>query len=240
MTCEDTQRELTSYLDGELDVDRGRAVRGHLRGCAPCRTAAHSESILRDGLRSLPTLDPPAPLWSGVRRRLAEAEVADARRPRWRRVVAGWGRPVRGLGLALGGVAIAMGIAVWHAMERQMERQQGQPTVAVLSSVPVVDRSPCSSGEPHDVALALASEPTCVTEAYAAAAADLMRTAHGQRAQWDNDRRARFDAQLDKVRRDVEVAPEGRPRQSAYRAMIRFLQRVTTRDGMLADARGVR
>jgi len=148
--------------------------------------------------------------------------------------MAAWARPARGLGLALAGAAIAMGVAVWQAGHRRLD----QPAVTLLSSVPAPDSSPCAAGAPRDVALALASEPTCVTEAYASAAADLVRTAQEQRAQWDDERRQRFDAQLDDLRRNVEAAPEGRPRQRAYRAVIRFLQRVTTRDQVLADARG--
>lgn len=235
MTCGDTQRVLTAYLDGELDVDGGRAVRGHLRNCAQCRIAAHDESVLRDGLRALPALDPPAQLWSGIRRQLAEAEVVDALRPPWRRALAGWGRPARRLGLAFAGVAIAMGFVSWRVGQR---RNNDTPTVALASSEGALDGAPCSSGAPRDVALALASEPACVTEAYAAAAAELVRTALEQRVHWDDARRQHFDVELEALRHHVEGASEGRPRQRAYRSMIRFLQRVTTRDEVLADARG--
>ena len=54
MTCDDVRPQLTPYLDGELEDDRGSAVRGHLRGCEACRTAADEEAALRDGLRALP------------------------------------------------------------------------------------------------------------------------------------------------------------------------------------------
>src|SRR5438067_6919520 len=78
MTCNDMRAKLTAYLDGELEDDRGSAVRGHLRGCQACRDAARDEAALRDGLRALPPVDPPASLWAGVQARLARAEVADA------------------------------------------------------------------------------------------------------------------------------------------------------------------
>ena len=90
MKCETVREQLTSYLDGEIDDDRGSAIRGHLRGCDACRGAASDEALLRDGLRQLPPVDPPASLWAGVQRQLAAAEVADADKPRWRRTVARW------------------------------------------------------------------------------------------------------------------------------------------------------
>lgn len=232
MNCGDARADLTAYLDGELDAERGRGVRGHLRSCEPCRIAARDDGVLRDGLRALPTLDPPAQLWVGIRRQLAEAEVVDSRRPRWQRVMAAWARPARGLGLAIASGAI--GVAIWHADQR---RDDGPP-VALVSSVPAADGVPCASTAPRDVALDLAAEITCVTEAYAAAAAELMRTALDQRARWDDDRKHLFDEELDQLRHHVEFAAEGRARQRAYRAVIRFLQRATTRDHMLAEARG--
>jgi anti-sigma factor RsiW len=66
MKCSDARSQLTAYLDGELEGDRGSAVRGHLRGCGACRSAAAEEAALRDELRALPPLDPPASLWAGV------------------------------------------------------------------------------------------------------------------------------------------------------------------------------
>ena len=33
MKCESVRVKLTAYLDGELEDERGSAVRGHLRGC---------------------------------------------------------------------------------------------------------------------------------------------------------------------------------------------------------------
>src|SRR5688572_12533357 len=92
MKCESVREKLTAYLDGELEGERGSAVRGHLRGCDACRQIAADEAALRDGLRALPPLDPPASLWAGVQARLAAEEVKDAERPAWGRALA-WLRP---------------------------------------------------------------------------------------------------------------------------------------------------
>ncbi|HET9620087.1 MAG TPA: anti-sigma factor, partial [Kofleriaceae bacterium] len=88
ITCETIQPRLTAYLDGELADDSGSEVRGHLRECAACRQVARDEAALRDGLRTLPPVDPPPSLWAGVQAQLAAAEVADAHRPPWRRALA--------------------------------------------------------------------------------------------------------------------------------------------------------
>jgi hypothetical protein len=120
-TCEMIQPRLTAYLDGELADEHGSVVRGHLRECAACRQRARDEAALRDGLRMLPPVDPPATLWAGVQAQLAAAEIADARRPRWRRAVARWARWVPWTRwapqLAAGGLAAAAAVALltWRA-----------------------------------------------------------------------------------------------------------------------------
>jgi predicted anti-sigma-YlaC factor YlaD len=138
MTCETIQSRLTAYLDGELTDDHGSVVRGHLRECAACRQIARDEAALRDGLRLLAPVDPPASLWAGVQAQLAAAEVADARKPPWRRAAsrwAPWARWARWMPatpqLAAGGLvaAAAIGLLYWRA-HRLDEPQPGQILVA--------------------------------------------------------------------------------------------------------------
>ena len=88
--CGQFRSQLTSYLEGELEGDRGSAVRGHLRTCEACRAVAGDEAVLRDGLRALQPIDPPASLWAGVQARLAADEVAESKKPAWRRALARW------------------------------------------------------------------------------------------------------------------------------------------------------
>src|SRR5262245_8778937 len=120
MTCDRIREQLTAYLDGDLDADRGTVVRGHLRSCDDCRGVAEVEATLRDGRRALPPLDPPASLWAGVQARLAEAEVAEASRPAWRRALARWApRMPR---VATGGlVAAAAASVLWWRVHRDVE-----------------------------------------------------------------------------------------------------------------------
>ncbi|MBE7454077.1 MAG: zf-HC2 domain-containing protein [Kofleriaceae bacterium] len=87
MSCAAVQRELTAYLDGELDTASASALRGHLRLCPDCRAAAEDHAAIRDRLAELERPAPPPALWDGVRARLGVAVIADARRPRWARLL---------------------------------------------------------------------------------------------------------------------------------------------------------
>jgi hypothetical protein len=82
----------------------------------------------------------------------------------------------------------------------------------------------------------LAAAPARETGDYAAAAAELLALAHDARDHWSDDRKQRFDARIVELRRQVDGAAEGRPRQHAYRALIRYLQGAAIRDDVaLAD-----
>lgn len=242
MNCDEVQTALTLYLDGDLDVDRGRVVRGHLRGCAPCRAIAHQESVLRDGLRALPTVDPPPELWRGITRRLADAEIADAAHPPWRQAMARWKRAIRGVGIATAGLTVALAgvglVGIWRG--RHPGGAAAWPT-PMAGAVPLTsDEVPCSSSGPRDVAYDLKAEPACVTDAYAVAANSLIEAAFEQRVQWTDEHKAQFDTELDRLRRAVNGSGEGRSRQRSYRALIRYLQRATNRDEVaVARTRGV-
>ncbi len=99
MTCRDCVQQLTAYLDGEVADDRGAMIRGHLRGCAACQRVANHEALIRDGLRALPSADPPAHLWAAIAASVAQQEVALAKQPRWRQLLhrlRGWAHAILG------------------------------------------------------------------------------------------------------------------------------------------------
>jgi predicted anti-sigma-YlaC factor YlaD len=243
MKCTDIRSQLTAYLDGELEDDRGSAVRGHLRTCEACRTAATDEAALRDGLRALPPLDPPASLWAGVQARLAQAEMADAERPAWRRTLARWMSLTRNraqLGLAALAVATAVVVLVWHA--RQPGEEPSQPfALPTLPHPPARLVAPAPVPDATDVSVELASAPAHETGSYAAAADELLKLAHEARERWSDDRRQAFDTRVAELRKQIDGAAEGAPRHRAYRALIRYLQRAAVRDEItLADVGGAR
>src|SRR5262245_52190695 len=203
-TCKTIQPRLTAYLDGELADDRGSVVRGHLRECAACRQVARDEAALRDGLRALPPLDPPASLWAGVQAQLAAAEVADARAPRWRRLFARWTPSLPRL--ATGGLVAAAAIALvtWRAQRTDeapvaIIAEPSEEPARMLTPRPDVSVSPAD-----DVTADLNAEPARTTEAYGDAIEELMKLAREARATWSDERGAAFDRRVAQLRGSID------------------------------------
>jgi hypothetical protein len=90
-----TTEQLLSLRDG-LPVDA--AVAAHAAGCDDCRRRQRDLERVRDGLRTLPELEPPAGLWSAV----AAGETASpAPRHHWPLVVGAAAGFVLGMALIL-------------------------------------------------------------------------------------------------------------------------------------------
>ncbi len=229
MTCDDVRPRLSGYLDGDLDADRGAV----LRTCEACRAVATDEAALRDGLRQLPTVDPPASMWAGIQARLAEEEVAHSQTPAWRRALARWAPSAPRF--AAGGLlaAAAVAILVWRA-------QGGSDAPAITPEpAPVAETQPKVIGPTQvvvgadsssDVTADLAGEAARVTATYADAAEELLALAGEARGQWTTEQKDAFDAQVVELRASVASAAEGRPRQRAWRQLIRYLQGAVVRD----------
>jgi len=239
------QPRLTAYLDGELADDHGSVVRGHLRECAACRQRARDEAALRDGLRVLPPVDPPATLWAGVQAQLAAAEVADAHKPRWRRTVARWARWVLWgrwapamPQLAAGALAAATAVAVlyWRG-----HRADELPSHVVVIPVPrtLAQHQEASVPAAGDVTADLIGDPARATASYAQVIEELMKLAKEARSGWADERRAAFDARV-AVLRDGITRAQGRSQQRAQRALIRYLQGAVVRDDVVLASGGSR
>ena len=241
MTCDDVRAKLTAYLDGELEDDRGSAIRGHLRGCDACRHMAADEAALRDGLRSLPPLDPPNALWAGIQRRLAAEEVADSDRPAWRRALARFAARWRPLApqLALGSAALAVAVVVLAVHHRVGTTDEPQVAIAppvlpkVAPPAPPIAPAPTIDG---DVTAELADDAANRTASYRQAAEELVSTCMTARASWTDDRKAVFDAKLAGFRKSAATA-NGRARDKVYRDMRSYLQGVAIRDEVTANDR---
>jgi hypothetical protein len=249
-TCETIQPRLTAYLDGELAAEHGSVVRGHLRGCAACRQIARDEAALRDGLRVLPPVDPPPTLWAGVQAQLAAAEVADARKPRWRRAVSRWATWARWAPtmsqLAAGGLVAAAAVAMvyWRAHPAdepvanrvvvvpvpQTEPQHQGPSVPVAPTTPATD----------DVTADLLAGPARTTASYAQVIEELMSLAGAARGAWTDERRTAFDARIAGLRGGITRAAHGQAQQRAQRVLIRYLQGTIVRDDIVLAGGGSR
>lgn len=234
MSCERIRTQLTSYLDGELEGHDGSVVRGHLRECPGCRQAAADEAALRDGLRSLPPLDPPASLWAGVQAQLAAAEVADAKRPAWRRALARWMPSAPRFAAGALVAAAAIGVLWWRTHRTTDDVAVPDRTIAAPAKAPDPAPAPAPAAlappADGDITADLAAEPAHQTETYGDAAEELLALATEARATWSADQSTAFDARVAELRGQVDRAPEGRPKQKAWRELIRYLQGAVVRD----------
>lgn len=245
MTCDQLRTQLTAYLDGELADERGSAVRGHLRGCEACRQVATDEAALRDGLRALPPLDPPASLWAGVQARLAAEEVADAERPAWRRALARWmpKAPQLALGSALVAAAVVLLVIRAQRADEAAPVKTVQPPMRIDPVVVAPDRGNPPPPTPladdtRDVSDVLAAAPAQLSEDHAAVVRELLPVAKDARARWTEEQRQEFDTRLAELERDVAGAKTERARHKHYRALIRYLQRAAIRDEVALASTG--
>jgi hypothetical protein len=236
MPCDRIRTQLTAYLDGELEGDRGTVVRGHLRTCEACRDVAANEAALRDGLRALPSVDPPSTMWAGVQARLAAAEVAESERPAWRRVLTGWlHRMPTWRTAAATSVVAAMAITVLYL---RTQRDQGEPEsgLVVTPNPPPVFQPqglkpplpPAPSAD--DVTADLLAEPTRITAGYKESIAELLAVANQVRPSWSADRQAAFDAKVKALSAAIQTAEAGKPQHRACSTLIRYLENAASRD----------
>jgi hypothetical protein len=248
MKCDDVRPRLTAYLDGDLDADRGTVIRGHLRACEACRSIAEQEAALRDGLRAMPTLDPPPALWANIQAQLAAAEVEESNQPAWKRTFARWMRAGLLPRFAAGGALAAAAVAVLVWRTTHDEPVVEQPTTKLVdtpspdfqssrtASMPTPPMpSGCQLAGPSDadVTADLAADAERMTSCYAQTATELLALANDARPRWTDDERTLFDANVRELRGRIDNAPAGRPRQRAWRALNRYLQRTITRDDIV-------
>jgi hypothetical protein len=237
VSCDKIRPQLTAYLDGELEGDRGSVVRGHLRGCEACRALANDEAALRDGLRTLPTVDPPSSLWAGVQARLAAAEVADAQTPGWRLALGRWMPQLWSSRLAVAGVLAAAAITVvwWrtHRVDTTDQVVETRPTSpdSKTGIGPTPPPPPVTSPtDKDDVTASLAGDEARKTRDYDDSVKELLALADEARPRWSEDRKATFAANVAKFQARVTAAAEGRPRQRVLGELSRYLQGVLNRD----------
>lgn len=238
MTCSDTRAKLTAYLDGELDADRGSVVRGHLRTCEACRDIAEREAALRDGLRALPTIDPPPSLWSNVQARLAALEVGDAQRPAWRRALARYTRWMSPSRLALAGTAVTAAVVLmwWRQQPAPVETHEVivvRPTPEKPRVIPEKPKSMCKPVAPpaDDVTADLQGEPARLTAMYCVEA-EAQLAAAAKVATWTVEQRTAFERRAGELRKRYEGATDERTKQRALRELIRYAQTSITRDAV--------
>ena len=235
MSCDKIRQHLTTYLDGEVDTDLGSVIRGHLRGCDACRGLANDEATLRDGLRALPTVDPPSSLWSGVQARLAQEEVADAKRPAWRRAVSRWMPALTPMRFAAGGFVMAAAIALvwWKAQPADEPAPIAQIEPAMPGRIGVGPTTQAPTTAADDVTKDIAKDAGRKLAQWQAGAEDLIETAKTKT--WSVEVRATFDAKVARIRAAVAAASDGHAREKIWREATRELSISLSRDSFVAS-----
>jgi anti-sigma factor RsiW len=225
VNCATCKERLSGYLDGELGDREASALRGHLRTCAECRTAAAEEAAVVDQLRQLPPIEAPPALWQAIRGQLAHEEIADARAPLhvrvWRSLLP-WAP--HGLGaLAVGAAAVGL---MWWQHASPPPRLVKEPVEARASvaaaKVPV-------AAAVVDVAAALSDERALADRSYRDAVVELDALIAEAQASWSPSFSKRYEERARVLRGRVEAEKAGRSRERAWQELLRFLQTSLTR-----------
>ncbi|MEO7734403.1 MAG: anti-sigma factor [Kofleriaceae bacterium] len=243
-TCTNILPRLTAYLDGELPGDDGSVVRGHLRECAACRQVARDEAALRDGLRQLVPVDPPASLWAGVQAQLAAAEVADAHTPWWRRAARRWTPAMPSIRqVAAGSLLAAAAVVALSLHARQRDEAPVQIATAPVPPAPAAaPTAKVSVPAADDVTADLLAEPARTTARYDQVIEELMKLASEARPTWSDERRAAFDTRVAELKTNLDQSAGAEPRhqQRIQRTWIRYLQDAVVRDDVMLASGGAR
>ena len=89
MTCEDVERLVEAYADGELSLESALAVEAHVAGCPACTARLDGIRAVRHTLRTAPYFQAPEALAARVRTTMAAASTSSSRprapRPLYRR-----------------------------------------------------------------------------------------------------------------------------------------------------------
>ena len=108
MRCEEIERELSCYIDGELAPPEHREIDNHLGECAGCRSHVESVRVIKQALRQkLPSQAPPA-LLGRVRGALDRLDGEGGWRARWASAF----RPLGSLGRSSVGILVPVAAAL--------------------------------------------------------------------------------------------------------------------------------
>lgn len=78
MSCQETQKLLDGYLNGEVDLVRNLEIEGHLKECPSCSQVLESHQALRAAIRtSVPYFKAPAELQKRIRSVVRKASKAE-------------------------------------------------------------------------------------------------------------------------------------------------------------------
>jgi hypothetical protein len=202
-TCPEVRALIDDLVDGTLDDERARAVRGHARTCLGCAQAIDATEQLVEAAATLEPLEAPSSLWEGISARLDEQAHEDADRPtlwwRWR----AWRTQILA---GLGGLAVVAVIAI-------LLSRKGEDVSPRLPEAPQIASVPGS--EPVSSSLDMALRELARAEAdYGIAVRQLAELVQLEKPHWRPDVTRAFDENLATIDEAIErqrVAAHAQP-----------------------------
>jgi hypothetical protein len=192
--CADVARLVTAFVDGELDLGRGSAVRGHARTCADCAALIEAEARVRQTATELDVVDPPPSLWGRIEARLAAEETRDARRSRlWL-----WWQGARtpawtGIVAATAAFVLALWLVGDRRVPTEADSARRQPAAGADAAVVVGVAGP---GAGADHSERVRAEIARADERYVTVIDELRRAVADERAGWSPAQTAAIDVRL--------------------------------------------
>ena len=117
MTCQDVERLLDAYVDGELDVEHALAVETHLAGCPACTSRLEALHAVSRAVKSAPYFTAPDGLAARLRPTAMPVSVGLPIRPR--RSVPAWLLAAASLAIVAAGILFEVRWMGGTAVDRQ-------------------------------------------------------------------------------------------------------------------------
>jgi len=131
VNCEQVWREVSEYLEGDMDAGLRAAMDEHLRGCPRCRSVVEGTRNVIRLYGDEQMIEVPVGFGRRLERRLAQqARPAGRRWSTWN----AWMVPVAALLLITGSVRLASSVAA----HRPLKTAHGQPARDIPADMPVV------------------------------------------------------------------------------------------------------
>src|SRR5581483_308827 len=86
MTCGSVKQRVSAYLDGVLPDQERQLLRNHMAQCRECALESEQYQRVREALRSLPAVAPPADLTTRLRVTASKARMQSFGSTRWSRL----------------------------------------------------------------------------------------------------------------------------------------------------------
>lgn len=223
MICRQVEDLVDELVDGSLDAERERVLRGHLRGCAGCAALVATTERMVKAAGSLEKLDVPSHLWGAISKQLDEDDRKAEERPAW------WWRwrASRGAWLGFAGAAIAAAAVAVLAFVPGRQNLIA-PAAPELRAQRWADAASRLDQAEADYALALSQLAAVVEE-------DRPHWAEATRTDFD-ETRAAIDAVLERQRAIAHQNPEDAEAQEAlflaYRRKVELYQELAVRGGL--------